>query len=227
LLPVRLKALAAVVLALALLQASTFAELGPALGQIVQADRARLGGGLASGGATLFDGDRLSTDVSGSVRVRLGNSQFFLMADSAAAVRRSMTGATASLERGTAIFSMTSPDSFELEALDAHFRAHAASNESTLGQVTLTGANEFVVTCNRGALDVLIGDEVRTVTAESSYRVVLDPPDPQAPAGVGAGSAEKHPGARRKRAALWIFLGVAGGFTAYYTWRALHSISQN
>jgi hypothetical protein len=230
-LALRLKAIAAVVLALAVLQASTFAEAAPALGQIVQADRARLGGGAASGGATLFDGDRLSTGASGSLRVKLGTGQLILVADSAAAVRRSSTGATASLERGTAIFSMADPGTFVLEALDVRFRAHSASNESTLGQVTLTTANEFVVTCNRGALDVLIGNEVRTVTAESSYRVVLDPPDPQEPAGAGAGagkdSAEKHPAAYRNHLARWIFLGAVGGLTAYFTWRALHRVSEN
>ncbi len=196
------KAVLAVVVSLAIVQASTQAEVAPALGQVLQAERARLGGGAASGGATLYDGDRLLTGAAGSLRVRLGGGQLYLMPESVAAVHRSGAGARVSLERGSVLFAMMNPEGFELEALAARIRAHAAG--ITVGQVTVTGGNEFVVTCNDGALDVMIGDEVRTVPAESSYRVVLGSAEPQGPQGAGAPPASK----RRKRIALWIAIGA-------------------
>lgn len=217
------KSVAAVLVSLAMLQASTLAEVAPALGLVLQAERARLGGGAATGGATLYDGDRLATDARGTVRVRLGTGQLYLMAESVAAVHRAGVGVRASLERGTAIFAMTAPQGFELEALAARLRAHAAT--STLGQVTLTGANEFVVTCNRGALDVIIGDEVRTVTAESSYRVVLEPPEPQGPQGASTEPPQTKAGGKRRVLAMWIPIVAIAGVTTYLVLRTLRSVS--
>jgi hypothetical protein len=219
------RAIAAVVLLIGVLQASTFAEVAPALGQVIEAERAHLGGSSATSGSTLFDGDRLATDASGSLRARVGSGQLYLMAQSAAMLHRSASGASATLLGGTAIFAMANPESFELQALTARFRAHpgTAGGASTLGQVTVTGPKEFVIASHRGAIDVFIGDEMRTVAENTAVRVVLDPPDDKNP----QTTTGAHPGAKRKVLFLWIVLGSIAAVTTVFVFRALHRVSPN
>jgi hypothetical protein len=216
---VRAKAAISLLLCIALLQATAFAEVAPALGQVTQADHARLGNGALMSGATLFEGDRLTTEMTGSLRANLNSGQLFLLADSTASVRRAGKNVEASLERGAAIFSSTGPEGLQLAAITAIVRARLA--QSTIGEVTLLGANQFVVTCQRGELEVLVGDEVRTVEAGRSYQVVMDDsPGPQ-----GAGTHKTTAGGRRK--ALWIPLAIIGGGVAYGMYRALRKVSDD
>jgi hypothetical protein len=219
------KTIAAIALCLAVLQASTFAEVAPALGQVIQAERAHLGASPAAGGSTLFDGDRLATDAAGSLHARLGSGQLYLLAESVASIHRTHSGMGATLQGGTAIFAMANPESFELEALDVKFRAHpgGAPGVPTLGQVTVTGPKEFVVACHRGTLDVFIGDEIRTVAENTAVRVVLDPSE--------AAAAQAPPGtvhsARRNLLFMWIIIGAVTTVTTIFVIRALHRVSPN
>ena len=64
--------LVAILLSLTLLISPLWATPSAAFGTVVFANRARVGGANASAGATLFSGDRLSTDEVGSVQVRAG-----------------------------------------------------------------------------------------------------------------------------------------------------------
>jgi hypothetical protein len=202
------------------------AQAAPPLGQVIQADHARLGTGAVVSGATLFDGDKLETGPTGSLRARLNSSQLFLLADSGAAVRRSGTGTSVALDRGTAIFSTASPATFELVASGAQIRAR--TEQPTLGQVTLLGANEFIVTCENGELEVIVGDETRTVAAASSYRAVVGEIAEQGPQGTGAGPQRSGTVAsgKRKTLLLWSLVGAAfiGGIT-YALKRAFHRVS--
>lgn len=223
----------AVFLSFALIQSSAFAEAVPSLGQVIQADRARLGLVAVNSGATLFDGDRLETGPGGSLRARLlasetsapngtvrNAAQVVLLADSAAALHRTGSVSSASIERGTVAFSSAAPEAFELTASIARIRARSA--QPTLGQVTLLGTNEFVVSCERGELEVLVGDEVRTVAANSAYRVIVDPDEPLPQSGTHqtASAAQRH-----RSILLWVAVGAAAGLTAYFVWRALHHVS--
>lgn len=203
----RAKATISLLLCLAILQASAFAEVAPALGQVTQADHARMGTGALVSGTTLFEGDRLMTEVTGSLRANLSTGQLYLLADSTASVNRSGKGVRASLERGAAIFSSTGPEGLQLAAITAIVRARVA--RSTIGEVTLLGANEFVVNCQRGELEVIPGDEVRTVEAGHAYHVVMeDSAGPQ-----GTGSRKTTAGGKRK--ALWIPIALVAAGTAY------------
>jgi hypothetical protein len=212
------KAALAVLLSVALVYSSAFAEAAPALGQVLQAERARLGPGVVVSGATLFDGDRLETGVGGSLRARLNTSQLYLPAESAAALHRAGQGVAAALEHGSAAFTSISPEGFELRVSDARVRAHAG--QPALGRVTLLGANEFVVTCEKGELDVLVGDEVRSVAAPNSYRVMVGDADP----GAGPQPSTKR-GGTRPTILLWLLVGAAIAGTTYGVWRALHRVS--
>ncbi len=171
------------ILIVSLVETPVFASPSSALGVVLQAERARVGGGDAVDGATIFDGDTLATGPAGALRVRLGVAQLHLLADSSAALRQTPGMVSAALQRGTVVFSAAAARAIEVRASEARIRPQTA--EPTLAQVTLVSPNEFLLTCQRGQLEVLIGNEVHSVSAPTSYRVLIDP-EPQGPRGVGS-----------------------------------------
>ncbi len=203
----QLKSLLVVVLAVSIVEAPVFAAPSRALGVILQADHARVSSGDAASGATVFDGDTLSTDAAGALRVRLGEAQLHLLGNSAATVRQSSSGASAALERGTAIFSVLTREAFELRASEARIRARAA--KPTYAQVTLVGPYELLITCQRGELEVRIDDEVHMVPEETSYRVSIEP---AAQSSQGAGGRPVATGRSRWKLIALILIG--GGTAA-------------
>jgi hypothetical protein len=185
---------------------------------VVQADRAQISSGDAASGATIFDGDTLSTNSRGGLRARLGETQLYLTGDSVATVHQASGGVSAKLKRGTAIFSSSSPEAFELVASEAHIRARSA--KPTYAQVTLEGPHQLVLTSQRGELEVTISGEVREVPEGKSYRVYIDSADPS-PRGGGAfpiATARTH----------WVLLAalLIAGTTSYLIWSAVHSPSK-
>lgn len=149
------------------------------LGVVIQAERARLGASPAIEGATIFNGDTLSTDTTGNVRVRLGGAQLYLSANSAALLLEKPDGVRAELRSGTVVFSSTGERAIELRASEARIRPRTSL--PTLAQITLVGPYELLLTCRRGELEVTIGDEIHAVPEGTSYRVFIEPevPNPQ------------------------------------------------
>lgn len=211
-----LKSLLIAVVSISLLEAPVLAAPSRPLGVILQADRARVSSGDAANGATVYDGDTLSTDNSGGLRVRVGESQFYLLGNSAATVHQAANGASAVLGRGTAVFNSAAVGDFELVASEAHIRA---TQKATVGQVTLVGPYELLLTCQRGQLQVIIGDEIHTVAENASYRVFIDPA-PQGPQGSG-----RPPLATAKSRWLLVALLLIAAGTAVGIWRATISPS--
>ncbi len=162
-------------------------------------------------GATVFDGDTLSTDSRGNLRVRLSEAQLYLLPSSAVAVHRTAAGVSAALQRGTAVFSSLGGEALELRASEARIRARSA--QPTLAQVTLVGPYELLLTCQRGQLEVRIGEEVHTVREATSYRVSIEPAT-QSPQGSGGPPVESAR-SRWKILAL-ILIGAGTGVGIYY-----------
>ncbi len=187
------------------------------LGVVLQAERARISSADAASGVTLFDGDTLATDATGALRVRLGETQFSLLANSAAALRQTTAGVSATLHSGTAVFSSASPEGFELLASEA--RIHARTTQATLAQVTVVGPYELLLTCQRGQLEVRIGEEIHQVPEATSYRVTIDP---ASPAGQGTGRPTLATARSRWLLLALILIGVGTGIGI---WRALISPS--
>src|SRR5262249_51194325 len=77
----------------------------PSLGIVVYADRAHVGAGAASVGATVFGGDRLSTEPTGSVQIRAGAARLLLGASSSVTFSEDEATPAATLTLGTATFS--------------------------------------------------------------------------------------------------------------------------
>jgi len=184
------------------------------LGSVLDAERLHLGVD-ASGGATIYDGDRLETEEDGILRVRLGKSQMDLRPSTTVEVHRLPNGYVASLFRGTVIASSPPGQTFQLLANGATIRP--AGTQATAARVTWVNSNELVLTSSLGAIQVLYDGDVRTIDAGSSVRMEIqteasDPPGPT--------WQPSHKGVK-------YFLIVAAPVgTAIGIWRALESPSR-
>jgi hypothetical protein len=193
------------------------------LGVVLQAERAHVGLDITAGGATIYEGDRLETQDDGTLRARLSGSQMYLRPGTATEVHGLPNGFSASLMRGTVVAS--SPEGQTFRLLANGVTIHPAGTQATVAEVTWVNPTELLLTSNRGAIEVSMGDEVKTIEAGSSYRMKIEPED-AGPGAQGSGSNTQpvHPGRRRRLAFFLLFGGIAAG-TAYGIWRVLESPS--
>jgi FecR protein len=143
------------------------------LGIVVFADHARIGMAPASVGSTVFAGDKVSTELPGSVQIRAGAARFLLASGSVATLSSDETAAAATLISGTATFSTSNSKAFTLHFANAAIRPN--TDEPTVGQVSIAGPRELVVKSNRGSLAFTVENETRVVTEGTAYRVILNP----------------------------------------------------
>jgi hypothetical protein len=167
------------------------------LGTVIYADRAHVGAGLASVGATIFSGDRLSTDQFGSAQVRAGAARLLLSSYSSATFSQDDATTAATLSFGSATFSTANSDAFAVHVASAVIRPE--TNQPTIGQVTVLNPKELIVKSTRGPLTIAVQDDVREIPEGAAYRVVLDPSaaDPQGPVGAGTSPKGKDKGYNR------------------------------
>src|SRR5690349_1937868 len=136
------KRVLALLVSCSLLTAPLWATPSSWLGTIVYADRARFATGQASVGATIFSGDRLSTDPSGGVQVRAGAARFLLHGASMAMFSQEDATPAATLALGTATFSTANSKAFALHVASAVIRP--SSDRPTIGQVTVLSPRELI-----------------------------------------------------------------------------------
>src|SRR5277367_4929617 len=149
------------------------AATAPQLGIIVFADHARVGRAPASVGSTVFGGDQLSTDATGSVQIRAGAARFLLANGGVAMLSSDEAAPAATLIAGTATFSTANSKAFTVRFDNATIRANI--DEPTVGQISVAGPRELIVKSTRGSLAFTVGGETRVVAEGAAYRVVLDP----------------------------------------------------
>ena len=155
------------------------------LGMVVQADQAQLGGARAAVGATVYPGDTLGTDAGGTLRLKLGAGQLYLLSASGATLRKHLSAYHVVVNHGTVGFSSSSAEQIELETTLGIVRPAAGPS---YGQVTITGPREMIVSAYRGDLIVDNEGELHTIPEGKSFRVTgdLDPvPPPNAAAAQG------------------------------------------
>jgi hypothetical protein len=188
------------------------------LGTVVYADRAHVGAGQASVGATVFIGDKLSTEQSGGVQVRASAARLLLSGASIAILSQDDVTPAATLTAGSAIFSTANSKAFALHVASAVIRPN--SDKPTVGQVTVLNPKELIVKSTRGSLSIAVEDDVREIPEGAAYRVVLDPnaADPQGPRGAGTKGYGRPPIKAAKSRFIWFAVGV----TAVVTGVALH-----
>ena len=189
------------------------------LGMVMSAENSRSGVDPIYSGATIYDGDRLVTEDDGAMRVRLGTGQLFLHQATSVQMHAFPKGFSALLDTGTVSVSSPEGETFQVLADGASIRP--ASSHPTAAQIERISPTEVVLISTRGDLQVTMGDEVETVSAGASYKLVVDP---AAAAPEPAGSAQgPFPAGHRPKLFYIVVFGAVGAVTGVLIWRALES----
>lgn len=169
-------------LVVGMLNVPAFAANEKPLGMVIQADEAQLGSAKATVGATVYPGDSIATEAGGTMRLKVGAGQVYLLSSSAATLAENASAFHAVVNRGTVGFSSSVVEAFELETPLGIVRPAAGP---AYGQVTMIGPREMIVSAYRGDLIVDNNGEVHTIPEGKSFRVTMDldpAPDPNAAA---------------------------------------------
>jgi hypothetical protein len=145
------------------------------LGIVTQASGAHFNAAKVSIGATIYDGDGLSTEAQGALQFRGSAALLYLPGSSGVTLHGLATGAQAQLETGTVVFSTAKVAAMEILADGAFIRA--AADVPTVAQVTIVGPKELRISARRGALQFAYAGEAGKISEGASYRIVLDPPE--------------------------------------------------
>ncbi len=203
-----------ITLAASLLNIPAFAANEKPLGMVVQAQDAQIGTAVVAVGTTVFPGDTVETQMSGTLRLKVGGSQVYLLASSAATLSQHADMVHALVKAGTVGFSSNGTDQVGLEIPEGI--VSAANGQPAYGQVTILGPREVIISAYRGTLVLDNEGELHAIPAGKSYRVTMDL-DPAAPAAqpqeaAGVGGKDNDIVAPRHRHLVFdlIVLGVAG-----------------
>lgn len=222
------KSTLALLVSFSLVTAPAWAAPSSSLGTVVYADHGRIGATPAFVGTTIFSGDRLSTDKSGSVQVRAGAARLLLSSASSAVFSEDDGSPAATLTLGSATFSTANSNAFVLHVATAVIRAN--SDQPTIGQVTVLNPKELIVKSSRGSLRIAVEDDVREIPEGAAYRVVLDAnaADSQGPRGAGAKDSGREPRKAAKSSKFfWYVVAVTAGVTVGVTAVALHEVFES
>jgi hypothetical protein len=221
----RLRETLAALVSVSLLLTPVWGASSSTIGTVIYADSAHVGSGAASVGATVFGGDRLTTEQSGSIQVRAGAARFLLSSASSATFAKDEATPAATLTFGSATFSTSNSKAFALHVASATIRPN--TDEPTIGNVTVLGPKELVVRSTRGSLSVAVEDDVRVIAEGTAYRIVLDPPStassPQGPRGAGGRSGGGSPVKAARSKFIWYAIGITTLLTVWALHEALES----
>src|SRR5262252_9240245 len=126
------RALVVTLLSVSLLVSPLWATPSAAYGTLVFANRARVGNANASVGATVFSGDRLSTDNVGSVQIRAAAALLLLAGGSTATLSQDEAIPPPPLPSGTATFPPHNQKAFVLPDVPAIIRPNP--DDPTIGK---------------------------------------------------------------------------------------------
>lgn len=181
-----------------LLDLPAFASNGKSLGMIVESKTAGLGNAAAATGTTVYSGDSLWTDTGGTLRLKIGASQIYLLSSSSLTLGESSTAIQATVGKGTVGFSSSASDRLELVIPEGILRA--ANGQPAFGQVTITAPNEVVISAFSGALVLDNDGDVHTIGAGTSFRVTMAlVDDTQEPQGTETAPEVKFVPQKRRR----------------------------
>ena len=149
------------------------------LGVVTQASGAHFKAAKVSAGATIYDGDGLSTEAEGALQFRGSAAVFYLSGSSGVTLHGLPMGTQAQLQTGTVVFSTAKAAAMEILADGALIRPLA--DGPTVAQVTIVGPKELHISARRGALQFAYAGETEKIAEGRSYRIVLDPPEAAPP----------------------------------------------
>ena len=186
--------------AFALTLACIPALAGPSssLGVVAGADKANVAQVAAVDGTSVYEGDIVSTQPTGAIRLRLGQSQLVLAGTTTIMLHKTDAGVYATLLRGSVRFSLVPGSPLEVHALDSHsLVVRTKGDAAAIGQLSLVSPTVFEVGSSKGDLAVSIEGTDHVVAESTAYRVSTDD---------GNGNSIV-PGGKRK--AFWIWFPIA------------------
>ena len=142
------------------------------LGLVIQAREALLDNSNLAVGTTVYPGDTVQTDEGGTLRLKFGATQVYLLSSSAATFSERESIIRATVGRGTVGFSADASSDVELAVAQGILRA--ANGHAAYGQVSIIGPQDVVITSYRGSLVLDNEGELHTIPAGKSYRVTMD-----------------------------------------------------
>lgn len=163
------------------------------LGVVLAAKHVRLNTTTVTVGATVYDGDRFSTEAGGMLRLRSGTAGLELAEESVVSVQNppnDVQGVEVELDKGTLVFSSERVASLDVIVREASIRP--STDTRTVAQITVTGPTELRICARRGALHFSYRGETETLAEGKSYRVILDPPE-ESPKQKGPPAPSKWP----------------------------------
>lgn len=185
------------------------------LGMIVDASNAHAGADLTYAGSTVYDGDHLATRDDGTMRLRLGTGQLYLHNGTAVDVHALPNGFSADVDAGTISASSAEGQTFQLQVDGVIVRP--ATSHATSAQIVRVSPTEAILSTTRGDLLVTLDDEVKTVSAGSSYKLEISSDE----------SSDKTqgpiPAGRKKPKLVLILITAAAATTGYLIYRAVIS----
>lgn len=170
-----------------------------------------MGEGAASDGSTIYDGDRLSTEAGGVLRITGLAVTLQLDAQSTLLLRLPASpggNIVAELSSGTLVFSVARAGNIEVVADDALIRRVA--DASTTAQIRVVNPKELRIYAQRGALELSYHCESEVIPEGAAYRVLLDPSDKELGATSESEDARKKPPKLRPKFLL-LAIGIAAG----------------
>ncbi|HEY2821984.1 MAG TPA: hypothetical protein VGJ06_13155 [Candidatus Acidoferrum sp.] len=185
------------------------------LGIVVASRSATLGNGIASDGATLFNGDRLVTGPNGALSLRSGDAMLYMSGGTQVTLHRTPSRnpvITKSLIRadvtsGSISFSLA-PDQYFIVSAHGALIGPAAPM-STLGEITILDRRSFEIRARRGPLKIVYRDDSEIIPEGKSYRVELDDgPDTNTATSPTSIKTSRTRPAGRHRFILLFFIGV-------------------
>jgi hypothetical protein len=148
------------------------------LGVVTQSSGGHFNASKVTSGATVYDGDLLSTEAEGALQVRSGAALLFLPGLSGITVHGILNGTQAQLRMGTVVFSTAKAAAMEVLADEAFIRPMA--DGPTIAQVTVLSPKELRIVARRGALEFSYRGETEKIPEGASYGIILDAPEPAA-----------------------------------------------
>jgi hypothetical protein len=180
------------------------------VGAVVAARGANLGNGVVSDGATLYSGDRISTDLNGALTLRSGTSMVFLAGATQVLIHsaeHNRWAINAEITAGTIVFSALPEAVLKISVAGAAIRPATAL--ATLGQVTILDRRSFEIHARHGPLKISYLEDTEVIPEGRSYRVELDRPDD----GSSTSPPLRHPKRSSRRKLIVLFL-LGGGVAA-------------
>lgn len=190
------------------------------LGMVIQAQGAQLENAEAAIGATVYPGDALATAPSGTLRLKVGNGQLYLLSASSMRLAQIDDVVQATITSGTVGFSTTPGDRLQIDTPVGVLSP--LPGKSAYGQVTFANPKQMIISAYTGDMELNFDGTMHTINAGTTYTVTIEPgPPPQSASGAGTVSVfNRH---------LTIKLGAAGlgGLSAYFIFKELSESPSN